>query len=103
MNKKLQTYEQLLKNSPAHDSPEFLEYLKQNNVVVFEDQYWLFIRNFKYWREDRPWVTAFAKTPYQSLNELVAIIRVLDMGEWTWLKKSADTQSVKRFHLHIHK
>ena len=51
----------LLKNAPPHDSPEFIEYLRKNNPVVYEDSSWLVIENCKYHHPDLVWYTAFAK------------------------------------------
>jgi len=92
-------YQEILKSVPAHGSEKFLEYLRDNNRVVHENCDWLIIENIKYNSPDRPWHTAFWKHNYYP--------RFWDLPfsyfEWTWLKKSADKQSIKRFHIHLHK
>lgn len=92
----------LLKNAPDHDSPEFIQYLKKNNFIVFEDRYILGIRNCKYWTEENDWLTFFAK----EAGDLVAPAIISFLSEhylnYEWLKKSSERQTVKRFHIHIY-
>lgn len=101
------TYDELLAGAPEHDSEAFLQYLRDNNTVVFEGPNWLIIENFKYHSAERPWLTVFWKHTQQMKNSLqfsVGLMNVLEQyPDWTWLKKTAEDQSVKRFHIHIHK
>lgn len=96
-------YEQLLAAAPAHDTEEFLQYLRDNNKVVMENESWLVIENFKYHSPERPWYTAFYKpvAQHSALNALSWLGYAF--MDWTWLKKGANEQSVKRFHIHIYK
>jgi len=105
------TYEELLKNAPPHDTPEFIDYLREQNRVVFETNEWLVIENFKYHTPQRPWYTAFWKgcgfckgegccAWWNALDELHYHD---DWKDWEWLKKTADKQTIKRFHIHIYK
>jgi hypothetical protein len=101
----------LLKKAPAHDSPEFIDYLRENNVVIYEDAYWIMIENCKYHTEKKPWYTAFWIGEYEEENGVVVHDWYTDIDtlwdrpwkDWNWLKKSADKQTVKRFHIHIYK
>lgn len=94
-------YRTLLAAAPAHDTDEFLQYLRDNNKVVMENEAWLVIENFKYHTPEKPWYTAFAKTDdWQTF--LVTLIGSKDWYSWEWLKKAAGDQSVKRFHIHLH-
>ena len=90
----------LLENAPAHDSPEFIDYLRENNIVVFENYRWIIIENCKYHTAERAWLTAFHKGLdwWQDAD-----ILWFQYGDWEWLKKSADRQTVNRFHIHIYK
>jgi hypothetical protein len=102
------TYEELLKKAPAHGSKRFLEFLKQNNKVVFDNDQWLVIENFKYHTAHHPWYTAFwkgdPKDPDQAWYHDVDILWYHnDWGHWEWVKKSADKQTIKRFHIHLHR
>lgn len=90
-------YETLLKNAPPHDSPKFIDYLRANNVVVLENDWWLVIENFKYHHKGQPWYTAFAKWENPNFSSLFE-----RWADWTWLKKPAEEQTVKRFHIHIY-
>lgn len=86
----------LLKNAPPHHSDEFIDYLRDNNVVVWEDDCWIVIRNCKYYREDRPWFTAFA------IGDVVNFYNLLyRFSNYEWKKKRASDQTVKRFHIHM--
>lgn len=93
------TYDELLANAPRHDSPEFLEYLRENNNVRYEDDWWLVIENYKYFKHDRWWFTAFAKRTL-SLTRWDGLYRMF--GNFTWLKKSPKKQTVQRFHIHMY-
>lgn len=95
-------YDTLLKNAPSHDSEEFLEYLKRNNPVEFESKDWLIIRNFKYSKPDRLWLTAFYKPVLFTPDWMKALNTLMyRYNYWTWLRKPIDKQSVKRFHIHL--
>lgn len=97
-------YQKLLKNAPEHDTPEFLQFLRNNNIVVYENDKWLVIENCKYHSATYPWYTAFHKTYntawFQDINTMLCDN---DWEEWAWLKKSAHDQSVKRFHIHLYR
>ncbi len=101
------TYDELLAGAPAHDSIEFIQYLRNNNPIVFENPQWLVIKNFKYNTPERAWYTAFHK-PYTIGDyrsewwQDVDILWYQGWQDWTWLKKPASEQTVKRFHIHIH-
>lgn len=88
----------LLDGAPAHETPEFIEYLRKNNPVVFENESWIVIENCKYHKPDRPWLTAFAKAPYTipTLDALEA------WRDWEWKKKSVREATIKRFHIHMY-
>jgi hypothetical protein len=91
-------YDELLANAPAHDTPEFLEYLEKNNVYVYGDDEWMVIENCKYHRPDRKWYTAFLR------DNVRPDLHLLDkhFGHLTWLKKSPKKQTVQRFHIHMY-
>ncbi len=112
------TYEQLLANAPEHDTPEFIEYLREHNRVVRENDEWLVIENIKYHRPTRRWYTAFSKkdgkkekgedADGESPGGFHFSFDYRDnkwlhkwYKEWNWLKKAASKQTVKRYHFHI--
>lgn len=93
---------ELLKNAPAQDSPEFLQYLRDNNEVVYENEGWLIIENCKYHTPERPWHTAFWKLPAQ--HSAINGLSLISFGywDWEWLKKAKSKQTVPgRFHIHL--
>lgn len=98
----------LLQNAPPHDSPEFIEYIRKNNVVVSDFDDWIVIQNCKYYREDRPWLTAFYRWDDGSncgvwwKHEKIEYL-LKEYEDWEWLKKSPDRQTVQRFHIHFYK
>lgn len=85
------SYQTLLGNAPAHDTPEFLQYLRDNNPVLHENDEWLVINNFKY---NHP--TAFAKVTNPSIQYLIDLY-----GDREWRVKPKEKRSVTRFHIHI--
>ena len=86
----------LLDNAPEHDSPDFISYLRRNNVVIHEDERWIVIENCKYHTFEKPWYTAFHKEGTVNLFPLIK-----KFGHMEWRKKSVKKQTVKRFHIHI--
>ncbi len=94
------TYE-LLKNAPPHDSPEFIEYLRKNNPVIFENDHWIIIENCKYHTAFRPWLTAF-HIGHDHWTDCVYWL-VHDYEDWEWLKKDKSRQTVERFHVHLYR
>lgn len=93
------TYELLEKAPKDHLSDEFLEFLRKNNKVVWEDEYWLIIENCKYHSKEKPWLTAFSKNEVVPFHALSIFFR--KYADWEWLKKAANKQTVKRFHIHL--
>jgi hypothetical protein len=87
----------LLENAPPHDSKEFIDYLRTNNVVVFENATWIIIENCKYHTEDTPWHTAFHK-----IGPIVFPNYFKRYNDWTWLKKPKGKRTVERFHFHLY-
>jgi hypothetical protein len=78
--RKGRAYEALLKRAPAQDTPEFIQFLRDNNVVVLENKNWLVIENFKYHSASHPWHTAFHK---QGRTDFRPLFR--RYWEWEWL------------------
>lgn len=93
----------LLKNAPDHDSPEFIDYLRNNNPVVFENPQWIVIENCKYHKEENPWYTAFHKKGRSYWWQDIDILWFEFGDDWEWLKKHPKRKSVKRFHIHLYK
>ena len=100
---KPQTYNLLEKAPKDHLSEEFITFLRNNNLVVEENEDWLVIKNCK--RPDR--LTAFSKyeSTYQAWHSMASLYMLLDVkyASWEWKKKPARKQTVKRFHVHITK
>lgn len=98
-------YQEFLAKAPAHNSPEFLDFLRENNPVVFEDAFWIVVENYKYHTRANPWYTAFIKdveapVPWMSAHTLY---HHAGWEHWNWLRKAADKRTIDRFHIHIHK
>lgn len=109
MEKNLQTkidkelaYKKVLADAPPSNRPEFIDYLRDNNEVIWEDKKWIVIKNMKYWDEENAWQTAFPKNvPYMPklVNDLLDLYQ-----DWEWLKKSPERQTVPgRFHIHFYR
>lgn len=88
----------LLENAPPHDTPEFLTYLRDKNPVVYEDEFFLIVKNCKYHTEKRAWYTAFAKSSVRYFsNDFMRLF-----GHMEWLKKASKNQTIPaRFHVHM--
>ncbi len=89
----------LLEKAPPHDSPEFLDYLRENNKVVSENKHWLIIENCKYHKAEAPWLTAF-HVGYDHWTDCVLYLN--DYIDWKWIKKAKSEQTIPgRFHIHL--
>lgn len=100
----------LLEKAPKQDSPEFIDFLRNNNVVIWENDQWIVIENCKYHKPEAPWYTAFWKglnpIPYRAteLKEWYDDVDILwyEFGDYEWRKKKPSDQTVpKRFHIHL--
>ena len=97
------TYELLEKAPKDHLSDEFLQFLRENNEVIEENDLWLIVANCKYDTPGKRWYTAFWKpakirmAPMSSLGYLSEAY-----GHLTWLIKAPKDRSVKRFHVHLY-
>ena len=90
----------MMQGAPKHDSPHFIDWLKENNTVVYEDTKWIVVRNWKYYTEENPFYTAFRKDLYMGFNDLEILYEMFK--DYEWLRKSPPKQSItKRFHIHI--
>lgn len=94
----------LLEKAPPHDSPEFIDFLRQNNKVVYENNEWLVIENCKYHKPEAPWYTAFYKGEQGDTHAVMNIWTLWfggDFDGWEWRKKRSSDQTIKRFHIHL--
>ena len=94
----------LLEKAPPHLSPAFIDYLRKNNKVVYENYTFLVIENCKYNTKKKPYLTAFKKGGNRMSNEQVhkdleSLLK--KYANWQWLKKRTTDQTVKRFHIHL--
>jgi hypothetical protein len=98
----------LLENAPPQDTDAFIDYLRDNNVVVMENNEWIVIENCKYHRAFRPWLTAFWKVENPDgrarhwFDDLDVLWYEQEWYLWEWRKKAVGEQSVPgRFHIHL--
>lgn len=93
------TYPLLEKAPKDHNSPEFLDFLRDNNVVIMDGATWLVIENCKYHTKEKPHYTAFF---VQGLPLGMSIMELQNrFPEFDLLIKAPKRQSVKRFHIHL--
>lgn len=84
-------YPHLEKAPKDHHSEEFLQFLRDNNEVLWEDEEWLTIKNCKY-----NWPTCFTKIDTPNLFPLIARYKNNE-----WRVKPREKRTVERFHIHI--
>lgn len=92
------SYQQLLNKMPDHQSPGFIDWLRANNPVVYENEHWLVIENFKYHFLSSPWLVAFAKTQQLEMTDLLTVYK-----DWGFLKNLPKDITVNRVHFHIYR
>ena len=107
----LDDYVQVLKNCPSHTSPEFIEYLREHNRVVDENESWILIENCKYHSDDGAYYTAFLKTPVRQKINVTLVLPQEWSSLWRMYQrccdgweikiKSSTKRSIDRFHVHF--
>jgi hypothetical protein len=101
MNITQQEYEDLLDSAPDdHSSDEFIEWLVDNNIVVFNAEGWVVIENIKYHNEELPWLTAFDVRPEMTWQYKLQLLQ-WEFPEWKIIIHPPILRSVKRFHVHL--
>lgn len=79
-----------------------ISYLRDNNIVVFENEFWLVIENMKFHKKEFPWHTAFIK---KDIGHFYAISKLQTLPrrykDWEWMINHPNKKSVKRFHVHL--
>ena len=88
----------LLEKAPPHLSPEFIDYLREHNVVVAEDDEWLMIENCKYHTPEQRHYTAFSKCAKINFE---GIPWHLYPAGWQVLVKRKKDRTVQRWHVHF--
>ena len=97
-----QAYEELLAKAPQHSSPSFITFLRENNKVMKETDYYIIIENIKYSTPERPFYTIFSKNHPDSEYAIISYLTV-KFPKHEWLKKDESRQTVKRFHIHFYR
>ncbi len=91
----------LLKKAPPHDAPEFIDYLRANNQVIWEDEDWIVIENCKYHTKKKPWYTCFYKGQITDWGRAFKTFWN-KYGAYEWLVKGPKRRTVTRFHIHVY-
>jgi hypothetical protein len=93
----------LLEQAPKdHMSIEFIQFLREKNVVVKEMKNWLIIENCKYHTKEKPWYTAFYKKLIPEQHELGQLLVFAPFG-YNVMIKPPEERTVQRWHAHIYK
>ena len=101
MNITTEQYEGILNSAPPnHESESFLQYLRENNVVVLETPEWLVIQNVKYHSDTNPWYTAFDKGSDFILEYKLQLLQ-WEYPEYRYMFNSVYCRTIKRFHVHL--
>lgn len=101
MNITTEQYEGILNSAPPdHNSEEFLDFLRNNNVVILETFDWLVIENVKYHKEELPWYTAFYKGEDKVIDYALQQLQ-WEFPEYRYMLNSVFARSVKRLHIHL--
>lgn len=102
-----QYQKEILPNLPDHMSDKFIDYLRDNNVVVEETDTYIIIENIKYHTPENPCHTLFLKEEPSvfDMKILVTFVSFLrdKYDDWTMVRWKADERSIKRFHVHFFK
>lgn len=97
------TYPMLQEAPKDHYSKEFVNFLRNKNVVVWENTNWLIIENCKYHTPERKWWTAFFIHPELRIPErehLGSLVYYMPY-DMALMVKDTSKRSVARWHAHI--
>lgn len=91
---------------PDSLSPDFIQYIKDNNVVLADYYGWLVIENIKYHTKEDPHYTLFynPKTYREDLGFYEAFYQVLTdlkTQDWHIYKNAKKDCSIQRDHWHV--
>lgn len=101
MNLSEKRYEAFLSQAPKdHNSPEFVEWMKENNKIVLLTPEWLVVENVKYHTKQKPWYTAFDLRPDMTLEYKLQALQ-WEFPEWKMLIHPKIVQSIRRYHVHL--
>jgi len=101
MNITEQEYEDVLEEAPDdHLSQEFVDWLRATNIVHKDIEGWLVVKNIKYHKEDRPWLTAFDLLPEMTLEYKIQLLQ-WEYPEYKMIIHPKIIRSIKRFHIHL--
>lgn len=101
MNITTEQYEGILNSAPPnHNSVEFLDFLRGNNVVKIETPEWLVIENIKYHSKESPWYTAFDKGCDYILDYKLQLLQ-WEFPEYRYIINSVYAKTVKLYHVHL--
>ena len=101
MNITTEQYEGILSSAPSdHNSDEFLQFLREHNVVILETPEWLVIENVKYHTKETPWYTAFDKGMNLILEYKLQLLQ-WEYPEYRYMFNSTYGRTIKRFHVHL--
>lgn len=95
----------LLKQCPKnHKSEEFLQYLRDNNIVILETSLWLVIENCKYHTHKKIHYTAFHKLDkyYTTFIDVSDINNLLNkFPDLVVYINPIKKRSITRYHVHL--
>jgi hypothetical protein len=99
-------YEKFMGSAPAQKTPEFIDFLRDNNVVVLETDQWIVVENLKHHTPEYPWYTAFWKYRMRAKQDWYDDLDILwyyaDWADWEWRKNDRRSQTIPdRFHIHL--
>ena len=101
MNITTEQYEGILNSAPPdHNSVEFIDFLREQNVVILETPEWIVIENIKRHTVESPWYTAFLKCDGYIFDYVLQLLQ-WEFPEYNMLLHSVYTTSVKRKHVHL--
>lgn len=104
MKNKIEEYKERLKVCPPHDSSEFIDYLRDNNVVRLEGIEYIIIENFKYHSKENPCHTLFIKSTKEPiLLSDIPVEAIFLYKDWEMVRWKKEDRSIDRFHIHFFK
>ena len=92
------------KNLPKIDSLEFNQYLRDNNILVLETEYWILIRNSYIDNELVCFIKSFKRYLYEAdANEIMELFEILKTykKKGCYINADNDKSVGNRLHLHI--
>ena len=100
------SYSQLLLDTPAHETPAFIDFLRERNSVIYDTKNWLGVLNYKYHRHGKllshihyTYFLVPSQLNNSALSEMLEIAE--EYADLSLYVNRPKARTVNRYHFHL--